>query len=101
MSKLSSSERLNENIAKGFELLQGLKEVKGLLMENSSEMRVEVNMEESPNLVNSLGEMFPEMDKAHPDYGFITLEMFIKANRIIAAAGEARADSELSKMERK
>lgn len=97
---MSSTESLNRKIDKGFETLKKLKSTKALLYENLSGMKVEVDVDGSPGIQSAIAELFPEIDDQHEDHGFITFDMYMRASRVIVAAGQARAESEIGKVER-
>lgn len=87
----------DQYLERSLDVLKGLKEAKGLMKEDLKDIQIEVSRDDSPIITKAIDEVFGIMEDGDPRKGFITFDMYMECQRIIMAAGEAKAESELQK----
>lgn len=88
---------LDNQIAEAKSILKQLKEIKGHMREDLNKIKVQVDSSDGPITARAIEKVFGEMDNNDPRKGFITFDMYMQCQRIIVAAGQAKAESELRK----
>lgn len=89
--------KLDEQILDAKGILRQLKEIKGFMKDDLEKIQIQVDKNDSPITNRAIEKVFGEMEADDPRKGFITFDMYMQCQRIIIAAGQAKADSELSK----
>lgn len=88
---------LDEQVADAKSILKQLKEIKANMKDDLDKIKVRVDPSDGPITASAIDKVFGEMDEDDPRKGFITFDMYMQCQRIVIAAGQAKAESELQK----
>ena len=89
--------QLSSQIERARKVVQDLRAAKSQMQGKVDKLKVNIVVDESQIVLRSIEKVFGVIPKDDPRHNVITFEMYLHCQRIISAAGQAKAGSEIDK----